>query len=192
MAITYYEYVGVATSTIAIGEGAYLDEGLTQYVFMTDANTINKGVDPNNQVYFDAIGTPVVGVTYYMEYGGTMVVTGQGGESGTDSNLIPVSGVNSNEITGIGNFLYGNDFLEFHTCAYTVDLGTFTPVLSGYSFDPVSVTFTDYAGVFSGFTATEAPPAPGKAQNPTPADDAENIIIKGIDRLKKLEWDAPD
>lgn len=34
--------------------------------------------------------------------------------------------------------------------------------------------------------------APGKAQNPTPIDDTEGVNIRGIDRLKKLEWDAPD
>ena len=33
---------------------------------------------------------------------------------------------------------------------------------------------------------------PGKAQNPTPTDDAENIIISGYNRLKKLQWEAPD
>jgi len=32
---------------------------------------------------------------------------------------------------------------------------------------------------------------PGKAQNPTPADDQEGIIITGTDKLKKLQWEAP-
>ncbi len=39
------------------------------------------------------------------------------------------------------------------------------------------------------FTTTYA--APGKAQNPTPTDDQEDIIITGIDQLKKLQWEAP-
>ena len=38
--------------------------------------------------------------------------------------------------------------------------------------------------------ATELAP-PGKAQNPTPTDDQESIIITGIDQLKKLQWEAP-
>ena len=32
---------------------------------------------------------------------------------------------------------------------------------------------------------------PGKAQNPTPTDDQEDIIITGIEKLKKLQWEAP-
>lgn len=34
--------------------------------------------------------------------------------------------------------------------------------------------------------------APGKAQNPTPTDDQEDIKITGKDQLKKLQWEAPD
>lgn len=37
--------------------------------------------------------------------------------------------------------------------------------------------------------ATVSPP--GKAQNPTPTDDQENIKITGKDQLKKLQWEAP-
>jgi len=33
--------------------------------------------------------------------------------------------------------------------------------------------------------------SPGKAQNPTPTDDQEDIIITGVDKLKKLQWEAP-
>ncbi len=33
--------------------------------------------------------------------------------------------------------------------------------------------------------------APGKAQNPTPTDDQEDIKITGIDQLKLLQWEAP-
>lgn len=33
--------------------------------------------------------------------------------------------------------------------------------------------------------------APGKAQNPTPTDDEEDIEITGIDQLKNLQWEAP-
>jgi len=33
--------------------------------------------------------------------------------------------------------------------------------------------------------------APGKAQNPTPTDDQEDIKITGIEKLKKLQWEAP-
>ena len=32
---------------------------------------------------------------------------------------------------------------------------------------------------------------PGKAQNPTPTDDQENIKITGKDQLKILQWEAP-
>lgn len=32
---------------------------------------------------------------------------------------------------------------------------------------------------------------PGKAQNPTPADDQKDIKITGKDQLKKLQWEAP-
>ena len=34
--------------------------------------------------------------------------------------------------------------------------------------------------------------APGKAQTPTPANDAGNIKITGTKKLKKLQWEAPD
>ena len=33
--------------------------------------------------------------------------------------------------------------------------------------------------------------APGKAQNPTPADDEEDIKLTGISQLKKFQWEAP-
>ena len=33
--------------------------------------------------------------------------------------------------------------------------------------------------------------APGKAKNPTPTDDQEDIKITGKDQLKKLQWEAP-
>ena len=33
---------------------------------------------------------------------------------------------------------------------------------------------------------------PGKAQNPTPTDNQEDIIITGKDQLKILQWEAPD
>jgi hypothetical protein len=33
--------------------------------------------------------------------------------------------------------------------------------------------------------------APGKAQNPTPTDDQEDIKITGKDQLKILQWEAP-
>lgn len=32
---------------------------------------------------------------------------------------------------------------------------------------------------------------PGKAQNPTPTDDQEDIKLTGIDQLKNLQWEAP-
>lgn len=32
---------------------------------------------------------------------------------------------------------------------------------------------------------------PGKAQNPTPTDDQEDIKFTGKDQLKKLQWEAP-
>jgi len=34
--------------------------------------------------------------------------------------------------------------------------------------------------------------APGKAQNPTPADGTEGVYIRGIDRLRSFQWEAPD
>ena len=50
---------------------------------------------------------------------------------------------------------------------------------------------TNYGGsiTYTGYFDTIA--APGKAQNPTPADDEEDIKITGINKLKKFQWEAP-
>ncbi|KKN12423.1 hypothetical protein LCGC14_1016780 [marine sediment metagenome] len=41
------------------------------------------------------------------------------------------------------------------------------------------------------FETWGTPPAPGKAQNPTPTDDQEDIKFTGKDQLKFLQWEAP-
>ena len=48
---------------------------------------------------------------------------------------------------------------------------------------------TGITGIYQTW-GTEASP-PGKAQNPTPTDDQEDIKITGIDQLKILQWEAP-
>ena len=72
---------------------------------------------------------------------------------------------------------------------------TFT-ASSTYTISSVVLKLAKYTGVGGtvetatvSIRATIA--APGKAQNPTPTDDQENIKITGIDQLKVLQWEAP-
>ena len=41
-------------------------------------------------------------------------------------------------------------------------------------------------------TVTISGYTPGKARYPTPADNADKVIIRGIDTLKYLQWEAPE
>lgn len=52
--------------------------------------------------------------------------------------------------------------------------------------------WTPITGEDFGFQIFGESIAPGKAQNPTPTDDQEDIKITGKDQLKKLQWEAPD
>jgi len=54
------------------------------------------------------------------------------------------------------------------------------------------VDATNGAGTTTGDAWYFTCAAPGKAQNPTPVDTAEDVEIAGVDKLKLLQWEAPD
>ena len=68
---------------------------------------------------------------------------------------------------------------------------TYSDGQSGVSTDSGS-SWTMLSSVDKMFETWGTPPAPGKAQNPTPTDDQEDIKITGKDQLKFLQWEAPD
>jgi len=51
-------------------------------------------------------------------------------------------------------------------------------------------SFNNYRYGIRSYIASEASP-PGKARFPTPANEAEKVIIRGIDALKYLQWEVP-
>lgn len=87
--------------------------------------------------------------------------------------------------------------IEFGAKQYVYDpyylAQTFT-ASSSYTLTSVELPLGKGAGTPSGtaiISIRATVVAPGKATNPTPADDTEGVYIRGIDRLTQLTWDAP-
>ena len=140
-------------------------------------------------------------------------VDGAGKPTGPSLGTVTIASTNWSGISGIQNPMEDAS-VEFSDCtlqpstpyalvisATDGDLNNYIAWYSntgGYSDGEAFVSadggsnWAPITGEDFGFQIFGDPAAPGKAQNPTPTDDQEDIIITGKDQLKKLQWEAPD
>ena len=125
--------------------------------------------------------SPSGGAKYFSDVPSFLIVSGYVKDvGGTGIENVTVSdGTDSDDTNSSGYWAFITGTVPYS--------GILTPSKTGYEFTPTDITVSNRYWYPFGNNFVGALAPPGKATNPAPSDNAEEVI-KG---LVKLEWDAP-